>query len=175
MTTPFVGEVQLFGFNFAPVDWALCNGATLAIAQNSVLYSLIGTYYGGNGQTTFQLPNLMARAACSQGTGPGLSQRTIGQSFGEFSHTLTSNEMPAHTHQAQGFAGTGKRSPAPAANAALTGTGIFEGYINNQAPNTQLAQGTVGPFGGDQPHENQQPYLAANFCIALSGEFPSFP
>ncbi|HTV84665.1 MAG TPA: tail fiber protein [Dyella sp.] len=174
MTTPFLGEVQIFGFNFAPYGWALCNGATLSISQYATLYSLLGTNYGGNGTTTFQLPNLTTRAPCSQGTGPGLSQRTIGEAFGEPAHTLISNEMPQHIHSAQGFGGAGTRSPQPAPNAALTSSGVFEVYNNNQAQNTTLLPTTLGTYGGSQPHENRQPFLALNFCIALSGVYPSF-
>jgi microcystin-dependent protein len=174
MTTPFLGEVQIFGFNFAPYGWALCNGATLNISQYSTLYSLLGTNYGGNGQTTFQLPNLTTRSPCSQGTGLGLSQRVIGQAFGEPGHTLINGEMPMHTHSAQAFGGSGTRSPQPAANAALTGTGVFEEYNNSQPANTTLLPTTISTYGGSQPHENRQPYLAVNFCIALSGAYPQF-
>lgn len=174
MTTPYLGEVQIFGFNFAPVGWALCNGATVSISQYSTLYSLLGTVYGGNGTTTFQLPNLATRAPCNQGTGLGLSQRVIGQAFGEAAHTVISNEMPMHIHTAQAFGGSGTRSPQPAANAALTGTGTFEDYNNNQPANTTLLPTTLSTYGGNQPHENRQPYLALNFCIALSGAYPSF-
>lgn len=175
MTTPYIGEVQIFGFNYAPYGWALCNGATLNISQYSTLYSLLGTAYGGNGTSTFQLPNLTTRAPCSQGTGLGLSQHVIGESFGEAAHTLVSNEMPVHNHSAQGFGGGGGTHAAqPTANAALTGSSIFEVYNNNQQPNTTLLPTTLATYGGSQPHENRQPYLAVNFCIALSGVYPSF-
>ena len=174
MTTPYLGEVQIFGFNFAPYGWALCNGATLNISQYSALYSLLGTAYGGNGTSTFQLPNLTTRVPCSQGTGPGLSQRVIGEAFGEAAHTLISNEMPVHTHSALGFGGAGTRSPQPAANAAFTSSGLFEDYNNNQQPNTTLLPTTLSTYGGSQPHENCQLFLAVNFCIALSGAFPQF-
>ena len=174
MTTPYLGEVQIFGFNFAPYGWALCNGATLNISQYSALFSLLGTNYGGNGSSTFQLPNLTTRAPCSQGTGLGLTPRQIGESFGESAHTLISTEMPMHVHSAQAFGGTGTRSPQPAANASFTSSGLFEVYNNNQQSNTTLLPTTVATSGGSQPHENRQPYLAVNFCIALSGAFPSF-
>lgn len=174
MTTPFIGEVQIFGFNYAPYGWALCNGATLNISQYSTLYSLLGTTYGGNGTSTFQLPNLATRAPCSQGTGLGLSQRTIGESFGEAAHTLISSEMPMHNHSAQAFAGAYTRSPQPAANAALTGSSAFAVYNNNQQPNTALLPAALATYGGSQPHENRQPFLAVNFCIALDGAYPAF-
>lgn len=174
MTTPYIGEVQIFGFNFAPYGWALCNGATLSVSQYSTLYALLGTAYGGNGTSTFQLPNLTTRAPCSQGTGLGLSQRVIGEAFGEAAHTLISNEMPMHMHTAQGFGGSGTRSPQPAANAALTSSGFIEDYNNQQPPNTTLLPTTVSTYGGSQPHENRQPFLAVNFCIALAGAYPQF-
>jgi microcystin-dependent protein len=174
MTTPFLGEVQIFGFSFAPYGWALCNGATLSVSQYSTLYALLGTTYGGNGTSNFQLPNLTTRAPCNQGTGPGLTQRTIGDAFGEPAHTLLSGEMPRHAHTAQAFGGTGTRSPQPAANAALTSSGVFEVYNNNQQQNTALLPATLSNYGGNQPHENRQPLLALNFCIALEGAFPSF-
>lgn len=174
MTTPYLGEVQIFGFNFAPYGWALCNGATLSISQYATLYALLGTAYGGNGTSTFQLPNLTARAPCSQGTGPGLTQRVIGQSFGESAHTLISNEMPMHNHTAQGCGGAGTRSPQPAANAALTSSGVFEEYNKDQQSNTTLLPSTLSIYGGSQPHENRQPFLAVNFCIALAGVYPQF-
>ena len=121
MSEPFVGEIQIFGFNFPPRGWAPCNGATLAIQQNTALFALLGTQYGGNGQTTFQLPNLMAQAACNQGQGPGLTPRDIGETFGSATVTLTSQQMPNHTHTLQFFnqGDPAKRLSTPQANAAL--------------------------------------------------------
>jgi len=174
MTTPYIGEVQIFGFNFAPYGWALCNGTVANIQQYSTLYALIGTAYGGNGTTTFQLPNLVARAPCSQGTGLGLPERDIGEFFGEATHTLVPGEMPMHNHPAQGFSGAGTRSAQPAANAMLTTSGIFETYNKSQPANTTLAPTALGVDGGGQPHENRQPFLAVNFCIALEGVYPQF-
>lgn len=176
MSSPFVGEIQLFGFNFAPVGWSQCNGATLAISQNTALFSLIGTYYGGNGTQTFQLPNLIGLAACSQGNGIGLTPRTIGENFGSNTVTLLANEMPAHTH---GFELHTQRDITKCTNVPAAGSSLLiptkvSPYLPNVAPNTNFSPNMLGPSGGNLPHANQQPYLAINYCIALSGDFPSF-
>ena len=176
MTEPYLGEIQLFAFNFAPVGWALCNGATLQIRQFNALFSLIGTAYGGDGKTTFNLPNLTARAPCSQGTGPGLSSRTIGETFGENGVALTTSTIPSHTHSLNVFnqPDTAKRNPSPVANYALIPPENVNPFVNGITPNTSFAPITVGVTGGGQPHENRQPYLALNYCIALQGAFPNF-
>jgi len=180
MTQPFVGEIQLFGFNFNPRGWAFCNGATLPISQNTALFSLLGTRYGGNGTTTFQLPNLAARATCQQGQGPGLSQRTIGQAFGAASAALSVNQLPLHNHVANAFSqpDPAKRVAAPVVNgglAFLDGTTTAKTYAAT-APNTQLAAVMIQPNpGSGLDHENRQPYLGMNYCIALQGIYPSFP
>lgn len=176
MTTPYVGEIQLFGFNFAPIEWAFCNGATLAIQQNTTLFALLGTQYGGNGQTTFQLPNLVGRAPCSQGQGLGLTQRTIGETFGENGVTLLTSQIPAHTHALTLFqqSDTGKRAGTPASGNALSAPTKASPFAANASANTPFAANSIGPAGGSQPHENRQPYLALNFCIALQGVFPQF-
>src|SRR5687768_9561104 len=121
MTEPFIGQIQIFGFNFAPRGWAFCNGATLAIQQNTALFALLGTQYGGNGTTTFQLPNFVNRAGCTQGQGPALTPHSIGENFGSNSVTLTSQEMPAHTHPMQIYNqnDVSKRQSAPANGVAL--------------------------------------------------------
>jgi microcystin-dependent protein len=176
MTTPFLGEIQIFGFNFVTTGWAACNGATLPLTQNSALFSLIGTAYGGNGTSTFQLPNLAARVACSQGTGPGLTSRAIGESFGESAHTLVTGEMPMHTHSMSihGQSNTAYRSGTPQAGNWLAGPFVALSLVTNGTANTTLSPNEVGPAGGSQPHENRQPFLALNYCIALSGAFPAF-
>lgn len=176
MSEPFIGEIQLFGFNFAPHNWALCNGATLAIQQNTALFSLLGVSYGGNGSTTFQLPNFTGRAGFSQGMAPGLSQRTIGEVVGENSVTLSNPEMPAHSH---GFTiynqtDTAKRASAPSAGNALTLPTETSVTAKDAQPNAQFASNMIGLAGNNLPHENRQPYLAVNFCIALYGNYPSF-
>lgn len=179
MTQPFIGEIQLFGFNFNPRGWAFANGATLPISQNTALFSLLGVTYGGNGQTTFQLPNFAGRAGCEQGNGPGLSPRTLGQSFGVNTVTLSSNEIPQHNHGVNAYSqsDTTKKSGTPAANSgfSLMSVGVPKPYIATPI-NTTFAPNMISPSaGGGQPHQNQQPYLGVNFCIALQGIYPSFP
>lgn len=180
MTAPYIGEIQLFGFNFNPRNWAFCNGATLPIAQNTALFSLIGTIYGGNGQTTFQLPNLSGRAATQQGNGPGLSPRSLGQGFGVNTVTLTSNQIPSHSHGFVLYAqnDASKRAHTPSAGNALSvsSNASATNFLPAAAPNTSFATSMLQPnAGGGQPHQNQQPYLGINFCIALQGLYPSFP
>ena len=177
MTEPFVGEIQLFGFNFAPRGWALCNGATMAIQQNTALYSLLGTNYGGNGQTTFQLPNFVNRAAIEQGEVPGLIPRIIGESYGSNSVTLDQSTMPSHSlpltvyNQPDGT----KRTSTPAAGNYLGLPTTGTPFVSKATANAQFSPYMIGPSSGAaQPHENRQPYLATNFCIALQGVFPSF-
>jgi microcystin-dependent protein len=175
MTQPYIGEIQLFGFNFNPRGWAFANGATLAISQNTALFSLIGTIYGGNGQTTFQLPNFAGRAGNQQGQGPGLSPRSLGQTFGANTVTLTSNQIPQHNHALNAFVPS--TASAPVGNGALSQAGISANRpFVSSAPNATFAPNMLSPSqGGGQPHENQQPYLGVNFCIALQGIYPSFP
>ena len=178
MSEPYIGQIQLFGFNFNARGWAFANGATLPIAQNTALFSLLGTTYGGNGQTTFQLPNFAARAACQQGNGPGLSPRSLGETFGGNTVTLTSNQTPQHNHGINSFSQSdgSKKSGTPSANSALTllSAGAPKPYIATPI-NTTFAPNMLAPnLGGGTPHENQQPYLGVNFCIALQGVFPSF-
>lgn len=177
MTEPFIGEIQLFAFNFPPRGWSYCNGVTMPIQQNTALFSLLGTQYGGNGQTTFQLPNLTARAACSQGQGQGLSARSIGQTFGNATVTLTAQQMPAHAHGLVAFSQPDltKRTNVPATGAALGLPGSATARAYNGPPaNTAFAPAMLQPSGGGQPHEERQPYLAVNFAIALQGTFPAF-
>lgn len=177
MTTPFIGEIQVFGFNFAPINWAQCNGALLALSQYTALFSLIGTYYGGNGTTTFQLPNLQGRAACGQGQGPGLTLRTVGDTFGTENVALALAEMPAHTH---GFTifnqpDATKRSNVPATGNGLNIPSTVDPFpATTITPNTTFSPQMLGSSGQGLPHENRQPALAINYCIALAGAFPSF-
>ncbi|MFY2762816.1 phage tail protein [Arenimonas sp. MALMAid1274] len=179
MSSPYIGEIQLFGFNFAPRSWAFCSGAAIPIVQNTALFALLGTQYGGNGTTTFRLPNFSARAASQQGQGPGLTPRTIGETFGQAAVTLTANEIPSHTHPFVLYAqnDASKRAGAPASGSGLSVSSLAtaRSFLPGGAPNTSFAPGMVSPFfGGSQPHSNQQPYLGVNFCIALQGVFPSF-
>jgi microcystin-dependent protein len=177
MTSPFLGEIQIYGFPFAPYQWAFANGTVLAVQQNAALFSLIGTTYGGNGTTNFLLPNLTGRGPCNQGTGAALSPRDIGEAFGEFNAALPTASMPSHSH---GMIATIPPSGVTAVPTPVQGAGlaIFGGssalVANNPTPNTTLAPNAVTVAGGNIPHPNQQPFLALNFCIALNGNFPSF-
>jgi len=176
MTQPFIGEIQLFGFNFAPLHWAFCNGAMIPIQQNTALFSLLGVQYGGNGTTSFQLPNFANRAGCNQGQGPGLTPRIEGETFGSNGVTLTQAQMPAHAHSLTLFnqGDTSKRAGTPSTGNALSLPNSSSPFLPNTQPNAQFAQNVIGIAGASQPHENRQPYLAVNFSIALSGTFPSF-
>jgi microcystin-dependent protein len=163
MAEPFMGEIRIFSSNYAPQGWAMCNGQLLPINQNQALFSLLGTMYGGNGQTNFALPNLQGQVPMHMGSG-----FTEGQAGGEAAHTLSSSEMPQHIHFAQG-ANVDGTLPVPTGN--LLG-GFSTGY---RVPGTlvTLHAGTVGDVGGSQAHQNMSPYLVLNFCIALQGIFPS--
>lgn len=167
MSQPFVGQIQSFGFNFAPRNWALCNGQLLSIAQNTALFSLLGTTYGGNGQTTFALPDLRGRTSMHFGQGPGLSNYTQGEVSGSETVTLTQETMPGHTHLVNASAGT-KLNINPAAN-NLGGATIY----TNAALDSVMDPAMIQPLGGSQPHQNLQPFLVINWCISLQGIFPS--
>ncbi len=169
MGTPFIGEIRMFGGNFAPAGWAFCSGQLLPISGNDALFSLIGTTYGGDGQNTFALPDLRGRVPVHVGQGPGLSSYTLGQGGGSETVTLTSNQIPAHTHTPRASSGGGTaNSPANNVWAAATDVSPF-----NTAPNVAMNPNAVGPAGGSQPHENMLPFLAVNFIISLFGIFPS--
>lgn len=163
MSEPFLGEIQFFAFQFPPRGWAQCNGQLLPISQNQALFSLLGTMYGGNGQTTFALPDLRGRVPLH--TGNGFVQ---GQSGGEESHRLTVAELPAHMHMAMASSAA-PSSPSPA-NAAWADAGITSYAAGANAP---MAGNAVAPAGNSQPHENRSPFLAVGFCIALAGIYPS--
>jgi microcystin-dependent protein len=177
MSDSFLGSIQLFGFNFAPTGWALCNGQTLAIQQYTALFSLLGTTYGGNGTTNFVLPNLQGEVAIGMGQGAGLSDYVIGETGGEAGVTLTAGQMPAHTHPLHATTATGTAT-TPAGNLSgsvlhQVGRVIEKGTIyTTAAPNTALTPASVAPAGGGKPHNNLQPYLTLNYCIALAGIFP---
>jgi microcystin-dependent protein len=177
MTTPFLGEIQIFGFPFAPYQWATANGVLLSVSQNAALYSLIGTAYGGNGTTNFSAPNLVGRTPCNQGTGPGLTPRVIGENFGEFNVALATSSIPPHSHRMVATVppNGATSSPKPTAGAALAHfAGTVALVANNPTPNATFSPNAVVVTGGNIPHPNQQPFLALNFCIALNGAFPSF-
>lgn len=170
MADPFVGEVRLFAGNYAPNGWALCQGQLMPIAENVVLFQLIGTTYGGDGQNTFALPDLRGRVPLHQGNGPGLSNRVIGQAGGSEQVALTAPQMPAHTH-----AQMASKAPAQAA-AGPSGSVLAAATVNlygNGPPTTPMAGNAIALDGGGQPHSNMAPYLAMNYIIALFGVFPS--
>ena len=191
---PFIGQIMMFGGNFAPRGWALCSGQLLSISQNTALFSILGTTYGGDGRTTFALPDLRGRAPVSAGRGPGLSDRRLGQRSGQETVTLNQLEIPSHTHLAQAETTTvmsvssaGATSAAPVAGNSLAAVSSERGKVTNakiynaEAPDTVLSTGTVATgttvtnqlSGGSRAHDNMQPYLAVNYIIALLGVFPS--
>jgi len=173
MSQPYVGEIRIFGGNFAPVGWMLCQGQLLPISENEVLFQLIGTTYGGNGSSTFALPNLASRTPVHQGTGPGLSTYVIGQSGGVGQVTLTTQQIPVHTHTAvtasTGQVGVAANNILADAQSTQTGARIY----SSQATDVAMNANTVTPAGGSQPHDNIQPSLGLNFIISLFGVYPS--
>jgi microcystin-dependent protein len=176
MSEPFLGEISIFAGNFAPKDWALCNGQLLPISQNTALFSILGTTYGGNGHTNFALPNLQGAAPMQVGQGPGLTDRVLGEEVGSPTVTLTTAEMGSHTHgpraNADELSGT---APAPAGKVWGAGdpfgSPLYAAATNPVAMNPM----TLGITGGSQPHNNMQPYLGLTFIIALNGIFPPRP
>ena len=165
---PFLGQLMLVPYNFAPQGWAFCNGQIMSIAQNSALFSLLGTTYGGNGQTTFALPDLRGRVAISAGQGPGLQNYSLGEVAGSESITLISTQMPAHTHLVGASTGSAQATPDNAFPGSDTSTQIYD-----LAASTTMNPQMIQPAGGSQPHENRQPYLVLNYIIALQGIYPS--
>lgn len=172
MSEPFLGEIRMFGFDFAPRGWAYCDGSLLPINQYSALFSLLGTYYGGDGIRTFQLPNLQSRVAVGKGQGNGLTLYSLGDFGGQESITLNPGQMPAHTHAATGNQGGGNSLVPTDAVWASDAAGGSAPY-STAAPNVALSPSAIATSGGSLPHENRQPYLALNFCIALEGIYPS--
>jgi len=169
MSTPFIGEIRLFGGNFAPVGWAFCSGQLMPISENNALFTLIGTTYGGDGQETFGLPDLQGRLPMHMGSGAGLSPRTIGEKGGVEAVTLTAQQMPTHNHAPQAVSGNGNQStPQNGVWAGVT-TSIY----TSNPPTTAFNATLGGNSGGSQPHENLMPYLAISFIISLFGVFPS--
>jgi microcystin-dependent protein len=172
MADPFVAEIRIFGFNFAPKGWAFCNGQLLPISQNTALFSLLGTTYGGDGKSTFALPNLQGNAPMHPGQGPGLSQHDLGEMGGSNSVTLLDSEMPSHTHTMRGSLDDADVAiPQPTRSLAKASANLY-------SPNggtSPLAGQALAFAGGSLPHNNMQPYLTLNFCIALQGVFPPRP
>ncbi len=171
MSNPYLGEIRMFGGNFAPRGWAFCNGQILPISQNTALFSLLGTTYGGNGTSTFALPDLRGRVPLHFGQGPGLSSYSEGQIGGAESVTLISTQIPAHTHPVNA-ATTGGNQASPANGfPAVESTGTSLNY--SSASNTTMSASMIASNSGGQAHENRQPFLAVNFIIALQGIFPA--
>lgn len=169
MADPFVAEIRIFPFDFAPVGWAICDGQILPLSQNTALFSLLGTTYGGNGKSNFALPDLQGRAPMHPGQGPGLSLHDLGETGGSETVSLLESEIPAHSH---GFRASIQPAdmPVPGGNMLARPLAGFNyagasNYIN-------MSYDMLSPSGGDQAHNNLQPYLVLNFCIALQGVFP---
>ena len=169
MANPFVGQITMFGGNFAPVGYAFCNGQLIAIAQNDALFALIGTTYGGDGLNTFNLPDMQSRIPVHQGQLAGGNNYTIGERSGVETVTLTTGQIPPHSHSVTGNSGDGGQT-SPAGN--FWGLGAASIY-STTAPNVPMNAAAIGPTGGSQPHDNMLPFLCVNFIIALFGIFPS--
>ncbi len=171
MADPFLGEIRIFGFNFPPKGWAFCEGQLLPISQYQALFSLLGTFYGGNGVNTFALPNLQSRVPIGIGQGPGLSPYVIGDTGGVEAVTLTTGELPSHNHLASGNSGKGD-SLVPT-NCVWSADAGGSAPYSSATPDGYLSPNAIGLTGGNQPHENRPPFLALNFSIAMAGIFPS--
>jgi microcystin-dependent protein len=173
VTDPFLAEIRIFPFGFAPVGWAQCNGQLMSISQNTALFSLLGTTFGGDGRTTFGLPNLMGNAPMAPGQGPGLSLHDLGESGGETTVTLLQTEVPAHAHALQADPRPATlNNPAPQNSLARSSPDIYKTPSGAATPRP-LSPNVLGTSGGNQPHNNLMPYLTLNFCIALRGIFPA--
>ena len=176
MAQPFIGEIRAFGFNFAPVGWAFCDGQLVPISQSQTLFAVLGTTYGGNGTTTFALPNLQDRAPMDWGNGIGLTPRSIGETLGSSMVTITQNELPPHNHGL-----TTGLPTTPAGPTSTPGSGTLLGTASpaklysdaTGQPTAALSNRAIGQNGGSQAHQNMQPVLTVNFCIALDGLYPS--
>jgi microcystin-dependent protein len=172
MADPFVAEIRIFPFNFAPKGWAWCDGQLLPLSQNTALFSLLGTTYGGNGASNFALPDLQGRAPMHPGQGPGLSLHDLGETGGSETVTLLQSEIPAHTHALRADAADPADVQAPQAAVVLARSSGGNAYSTNTAGLVSMAPEALAPAGGDAPHNNLMPYLTFYFCIALQGVFP---
>ncbi|WP_020408658.1 phage tail protein [Hahella ganghwensis] len=176
MSEPFIAEIRMFGNNFPPAEWSYCSGQLMAISQNTALFSLVGTIYGGDGRTSFGVPNLQGRAPMHWGTAPGLTPRPIGQRAGSPDVTLVESEIPAHTHTVTGL--TAKGDIEVAQNNAYLAVDVNAGYrlrfVNaNPTQMTSMSPSMLTVAGQSYEHQNQQPYTVVSFCIALTGIYPS--
>jgi microcystin-dependent protein len=174
MADPFVAEIRIFPFNFAPKGWAWCDGQLMPLSQNTALFSLLGTTYGGDGKSTFALPDMQGNAPVHAGQGPGLSLYDLGQMGGSETVTLLESEIPAHTHSMNASTQDGGDSH-PQANLLAQGIGIGQYIASNTQPFVNLNLNALPPAGGDLPHNNMMPYLTLYFNIALQGVFPARP
>ena len=171
MADPFVAEIRIFPFNFAPKGWAWCDGQLLPLSQNTALFSLLGTTYGGNGKSNFALPDLQGRVPMHPGQGPGLSIHDLGEQGGTQSVTLLTSEMPVHAHSLLG--GNSQATVnTPDGNSVISRTDGALVYSSGQPSTTQMSFQVIAPEGGGSPHNNLQPYLTMYFCIALQGVYP---
>lgn len=171
MSDPFVAEIRIFSFNFPPQGWAFCNGQLMLIQQNTALFALLGTTYGGDGVRYYALPNMQGNAPLQPGQGAGLSLYDLGEVGGSTTVTVTSSDMPSHTHSLMADA-LPADVPAPAATRSYARTSSGSSYRNTTTSLTAMAQAAIGVVGGGMPHNNLQPYLTLNFCISLGGIFP---
>lgn len=175
MAQPYLAEIKMFAGNFAPRGYALCSGQLIPIQQNTALFSLLGTFYGGNGTTNFQLPNMQGRAPMHQGSGPGIDPVSLGEMSGTPNVTLITGELPSHTHAISGAViASSNPGETPASNTLFTNSGPNQLYAAALNPGgINLAPQSISSTGGSQPHNNRQPYLAVTFIIALEGAFPA--
>lgn len=169
MSNPYVGEIRLFAGNFAPNGWALCQGQLVAISENETLFQLIGTTYGGDGQTTFALPDLRGRVPMHQGAGPGLSPRSIGEMAGSETVTLTALQMPQHSHALVASSAAASSGAGPnGGQLAISSVNLY----GSGTPGTPMAAAAIAPVGSGQPHDNMAPFLGLNYIISVFGIFP---
>ncbi len=175
MSEPFIAEIRIFAGTFAPRSWAFCDGQLLPVSQNTALFSLIGTTYGGDGRTTTALPNLQGRAPMQPGRGPGLTARRLGQRTGVETVTLSEAQIPSHSHTVRGRTGAGTPDLTPNNTASFSRNGFGDKLYQTTTTGTldDLASGTLSTTGGSQAHTNMQPFLVMNFIIALQGLYPS--
>ena len=171
MSEPFVGEIRMFAGNFAPLGWAYCDGQLLAVSQNDALFSLLGTIYGGDGRTTFGLPDLRGRIPIHAGSGPGLSPRSLGAKAGVEKVTVTVNQMPSHSHTMMASTAPATET-RPGGNVTASDLAI-DAYFENSPASAPMASGAITSVGGSRDHTNLQPYLCVHFIIALFGIYPS--
>ena len=171
MSNPFLAEIRIFPFNFPPKGWAFCDGQILPLSQNTALFSLLGTTYGGDGKSNFALPNMQGNAPMHPGQGPGLSLHDLGETGGSDTITLLESEIPSHSHSVMTFAGQATAA-TPAPTLGLARSHGLNAYSTTTTGLNPMADQTVAPAGGDQPHNNLMPYLTLSFCIALQGVYP---